>query len=114
MNTSAIEDEKFPHSELLDRRWWADNPSYVIRIPPRINKYSQRADDATIQFHIDAVGKDNVGAVDGSLTVSGNMNALLYPECLPDRMAAVAYLTESVFFWDGKVTIFSENNITYR
>lgn len=109
-----MDDKKSRHSELLDRSVWTDNPSYLMTIPPRITKYKQRADDAIIQFHIDAVGKDNIGAVDGGMGRYGSISALVFPECLPDRVAPLAYLMETVFFWDGRTTILSENNFTYK
>ncbi|KAJ5455794.1 uncharacterized protein N7458_004058 [Penicillium daleae] len=88
------------HSEVLDRSLWADNPEYLLTIPPRISKYNERSDDASIQLQIDVAGKENVGVVDGAITSVGSLAALMYPDCLPDRMAATSYVLETTFIWD--------------
>lgn len=101
---STTSDTQWLHSEVLDRSLWADNPEYLLTTPPRISKYNERSDDASIQLQIDVAGKENVGVVDGAITRVGNLTALAYPDCLPDRMAAASYVMETVFIWDGRYT----------
>ncbi|KAI9926046.1 hypothetical protein MW887_004505 [Aspergillus wentii] len=87
-------------SQILSPPLWANNASYLSTIPPRLSKYARLADDATIQFHLDTVGVDNIGIVDGNLTPCGNLAAMMYPDALPDRLGVVAYMLEAAFFWD--------------
>jgi hypothetical protein len=112
--SSRIDDTVWEHSVPLDRSLWADNNLYMMTIPPRINKYNERGDDAAIQLQIDMAGKNNVGIVDGGLTTVGNINSLVFPEGLPDRMAALSYVMETVFFWDGKASWFKLHQVKFH
>jgi hypothetical protein len=98
--SSATSNLPHSHGKLLDRSLWEDNPEYLLTIPPRVSLYNQRSDDASIQLQIDVAGKENIGIVDGGMTRVGNITALMYPDCLPDRMAAISYMMETAFIWD--------------
>ncbi|EQL03587.1 Terpenoid synthase [Ophiocordyceps sinensis CO18] len=98
--TSVIKVTQWFHSERLDENLWRDDPRYLFCIPPRISKYATTADDAAIQCQIDIAGIKNIGFFDGSLSTIGGFTALVHPETLPERVAAVSYLTEFLGYYD--------------
>ncbi|RJE24970.1 geranyl-geranyl pyrophosphate [Aspergillus sclerotialis] len=88
------------YSEPVSPGLYAHNPEYFSSFKPRIHKDSQQSSDASIQCQIDVLGKENLGALMGILNTHGDLTALSYPFCPPDRLALAAYLTELVFIHD--------------
>ncbi|KAH9990458.1 isoprenoid synthase domain-containing protein [Xylariaceae sp. FL0662B] len=83
------------YSHTLDKKLWAGFEGYFFKsLEPRISKGAIQADDGAVQAQIDVFGKPNIGTIAGSLSSAGNFSALLFPDCLPDRLPILAYLSE--------------------
>ncbi|CAG8376199.1 unnamed protein product [Penicillium salamii] len=65
---------------------------------PSIYKGSKIADHAAVQYQLELYGSDRVGLKIGNMNAhAGNFTALCAPNCLPDRLAIVAYAMEYAF-----------------
>ena len=75
---------------------------YFSKFKPRINKYSEKADEGALAFREDfqACGASihHVGSID---LLSGNFAALTIPDALPDRVFIIGYICEASFVFDG-------------
>ena len=72
-------------------------------LPIRISARSQFADELCHQFLKDLQDTCDSATYSTSLSQSpvGTFTALLYPECLPDRIRPVVNLANLMFFFDG-------------
>lgn len=83
-----------------------ENNAYPSRFRPRISKHNDVADKACWEACDDfenATGlklkADSVGCIN---PVSGNVNALWFPEAIPERLRIISYLSELLFRHDGE------------
>ena len=90
------------YAENLDPEIYANNPAYSSLFNPYIHKQTIIADHVSVQCHIDLNGIDAVGSKFGNLNAhAGNFTSLCAPNCLPERLALVAYTVEYAFLHDG-------------
>jgi ophiobolin F synthase len=81
-----------------------DDPRYFSVFIPRIHKDSTLTNDIAVQCQIDRLGLENIGKRICTLeTVAGNVVALCYPECLPERIPLFTYIIENLLIRDGKL-----------
>jgi hypothetical protein len=93
------------NSEVVNGKFWLENPGYLLSIPPRVSKYADISEDALLQCHVDIAGRDGVGFFNGCLTTIGDFTALAFAETLPERIAVLSYLTEVYIVIDGKIKL---------
>lgn len=101
---TAIEPvETWVHSQPLDLEG-RQNECFTT-LTARIHKYdhvAQRGSDRFIEDLNAALGSDSEKRKESYLTSTvGNYASFLYPECAPEKLELVAYLTELANFHDG-------------
>jgi hypothetical protein len=75
---------------------------YTSIFRPRIHKHAFLADHGSVQCHLDLYGRQGVGSNFGGVNAhAGNFTALCAPNCLPERLALIAYTIEHGFVHDG-------------
>ena len=90
------------YAESIDPEIYANNPAYSSLFTPYIHKQTIIADHVSVQCHIDLNGIDAVGSKFGNLNAhAGNFTSLCALNCLPERLALVAYTVEYAFLHDG-------------
>lgn len=84
-----------------------ENTAYPSRFRPRISRHVDVADAACWEACDDferATGRklkaDSVGCIN---PVAGNVNALWFPEAIPERLRIISYLSELLFRHDGRL-----------
>ncbi|KGO45916.1 Terpenoid synthase [Penicillium expansum] len=91
------------YAESIDPEIYANNPAYSSLFDPYIHKQTIIADHVSVQCHIDLNGIDAVGSKFGNLNAhAGNFTSLCAPNCLPERLALVAYTVEYAFLHDDE------------
>ncbi|CDM32996.1 hypothetical protein DTO013E5_5797 [Penicillium roqueforti] len=91
------------YAESIDPEIYANNPAYSSLFTPYIHKQTIIADHVSVQCHIDLNGIDAVGSKFGNLNAhAGNFTSLCAPNCLPERLALVAYTVEYAFLHDDE------------
>ncbi|KGO78266.1 Terpenoid synthase [Penicillium italicum] len=91
------------YAEAIDPEIYANNPAYSSLFDPYIHKQTIIADHVSVQCHIDLNGIDAVGSKFGNLNAhAGNFTSLCAPNCLPERLALVAYTVEYAFLHDDE------------
>lgn len=95
--------ETWAHSQPLDLE--GQQNDCFTTLTPRIHKYdhvAQRGSDRFIEDLNAALGSDSEKRKESYLTSTvGNYSSFLYPECAPEKLELVAYLTELANFHDG-------------
>ncbi|CAG8947289.1 unnamed protein product [Penicillium salamii] len=77
---------------------YINDPAFTSLFQPSIHKGSKIADHAAVQCQLELYGLDRVGVKIGNMNAhAGNFTALCAPNCLPDRLAIVAYAMEYAF-----------------
>lgn len=92
---------------------------YTSLFSPRIHRRTSIADHASVQCHLDLYGEEGVGSKFGNLNAhAGNFVSLCAPNCLPERLALVAYTIEYAFLHDGMsrpgLELSSQTDVLYR
>ncbi|CAG7959530.1 unnamed protein product [Penicillium salamii] len=86
------------YAEPLNRDVYINDPAFTSLFQPSIHKGSKITDHAAVQCQLELYGLDRVGLKIGNMNAhAGNFTALCAPNCLPDRLAIVAYAMEYVF-----------------
>ncbi|KAH8426517.1 uncharacterized protein LDX57_004252 [Aspergillus melleus] len=97
--------ETWVHSQPLDLDGQQQSECFTT-LTPRIHKYdhvAQRGSDRFIEDLNAALGTDSEKRKESYLTSAvGNYASFLYPECAPDKLELIAYLTELANFHDDQ------------
>lgn len=90
------------YAEPLNPDVYINDPAFTSLFQPSIHKGSKITDHAAVQCQLELYGLDRVGVKIGNMNAhAGNFTALCAPNCLPDRLAIVAYAMEYAFCRGG-------------
>ncbi|KAK0702763.1 geranylgeranyl pyrophosphate synthase [Lasiosphaeris hirsuta] len=91
-----MDNDIFGHCKEVDRDQLNKSKSFTI-LPVRIHTRNDIADAACLALSRDwgsVVGDGREKIFHGAISPTGNWNAFIFPECLPDRLGLISYIGE--------------------